>query len=487
MTRRHLGRLVAVWVAVLALCAVNWPAIAQRIVPPNGAAIELEVDKGTLIRLERNADTVFIANPDIADVKVKSPKLIYVHAKKPGETSLYAVDEQERVLFNRPVIVRRDVERLRQSLRQLLPNSTVDLLPVDGVLVLTGSVNTALEAEEARRLARPFVNDDNELISRIRVEAPNQVNLRVRVAEVSRNVIRELGINWDSIGRVGSFAFGLATGLPATNLPFFVAPQPGSPGATAFRPRNPSADGSISNSGMFGFNNRNFDVNAVLDALDQNGLVTVLAEPNLTAMTGETASFLAGGEFPIVVGTNINQVSIEFKPFGVALAFTPVVLDSGRISLRVRPEVSQLSSLGAVEIQGFSIPALTTRRAETTVELGSGQSFAIGGLLQNNITDTLRSMPGLGDIPVLGALFRSNRFQRNETELVILVTPYLVRPISEPGLVSPPDGVTPPNTVNFSIRGPSEPNTGAAPLAPPSTPASLGSGQLIGPAGFILN
>lgn len=482
MSVRH--TLVAFAAALLlAVAGIVTSAEAQQLVPPAGEPIQLDVNKGTLIRLERNADTVFVADPEIADVKVKSPRLIYLFAKQPGETSLYAVDGQEHVLINRFVKVKRDVSRIQLALNQLLPDSTVNVRAIDGALVLAGRVSSPIEAEEARRIARPFVGDDKELVNRLKVDAPNQVNLRVRVAEVQRNVIKELGINWDAIAHIGSFAFGIATGTAAATVPLSIL-KSASPPSGSFIPRNVGLESTPQNSLLFGFNNNSLDINSVIDALDQNGLVSILAEPNLTAMTGETASFLAGGEFPIVVPQNQNQVTIEFKPFGVALAFTPVVLANGRISLRVRPEVSQLSTTGAVQISGFTIPALSTRRAETTVELGSGQSFAIGGLLQNNINDTLKKVPALGDVPILGPLFRSDRFQRNESELVILVTPYLVKPVSDRRLAGPTDGYVPPNDVDRILNGRSARPTAPEGGNPPSGPTG---DKLIGPAGFILN
>ncbi|HLI13328.1 MAG TPA: type II and III secretion system protein family protein [Alphaproteobacteria bacterium] len=447
-------------------------AHAQELVPPKGAPIGLDVNQGTLIRLERNADTVFVANPAIADVMVKSPRLLYLYGKQPGETSLYAVDSEQHVLLARPVVIKRDLARLQAALHQLLPASTVDARAVDSSIVLVGNVRSSLEAEEARRIARPFVSDDKQLVDRLQVVTPNQVNLRVRVAEVSRNVIKELGINWDAIAHAGSFVFGLATGGPVFSS------------GTTFSTLTPGLNGTAQNSFFGGYHGQRNDVNALIDALDQNGLISILAEPNLTAMSGETASFLAGGEFPIVVPEGNQTVGVEFKPFGVALAFTPVVLNNGRISLRVRPEVSQLSTTGEVQIQGFTIPALSTRRAETTIELGSGQSFAIGGLLQNNIANTLNKVPGLGDVPVLGPLFRSTQFQRNESELVIIVTPYLVRPVSQHKMAAPSDGMTPPNDWDLYYRGrdvqPTAPVGGAAPL-------NAAGGKLIGPAGFILD
>ncbi len=515
MQHRHLLAPLLMALA-LHLAAPIGQARAQQVVQPAGDPILIEVEKGTLIRLERDVDTVFVADPNIADVKVKSSRLIYLYAKQPGETSLYAVDAQQRVLFNRPVLVRRDVARLQLALAKLLPDDTVDVQAIDSSLVLTGSVISPIDAEEARRIARPFVGDDKELINRIKVEAPNQVNLRVRVVEIQRNVIKELGINWDAISHVGAFAFGIATGNPVigalgllgssstgastlsalpTSPLTALAPSVGLSGSMAgsfvggavaggYMTRNPGIGGVTTDSIVSGYNSNRIGINDVIDALDQNGLATILAEPNLTAMTGETASFLAGGEFPIIVPQQQGQVTIDFKQFGVALAFTPVVLSGGRISLRVRPEVSQLSTTGAVQIQGYTIPALTTRRAETTIELGSGQTFAIGGLLQNNIADTLSKVPGLGELPVLGALFRSDQFQRNETELVILVTPYLVRPVSDRQLASPLDGYLPPNDSDRILGGrntrPSLPEAGVAPHGP-------GGDKLIGPSGFMLN
>jgi pilus assembly protein CpaC len=452
------------------------PAKAQEIVTPSGAAIALNVGKGALLRLDRDADTVFVADPEIADVKIKSARLIYIFGKMPGETSLYAVDGQQHVIINKPVVVKRDVARIQAAIDRLVPDGTVEVTAVDDSLVLSGRVDTAGEAEEARRMARPFVGDDKQLINHISVDAPNQVNLRVRIAEVQHNVVKQLGINWDVLGKVGNFALGLAAGSPVIDL---------TTGKTLIRN---TGIGGTTNSGIAEFNTPNVSINSVIDALDQNGLVNILAQPNLTAMSGETASFLAGGEFPIPVpqggtGGTAPTITVQYKQFGVALSFTPVVLAGGRISLRVRPEVSQITTNGQVQINGFSIPALTTRRAETTIELGSGQTFAIGGLLQNNISDTVNAVPGLNEIPVLGALFRSTQFQRNETELVILVTPYLVRPVSDQRLATPRDGYTPPNDADMVFRGLTE---RPSPPASPQPPAGPNGNAVLGPAGFII-
>ena len=227
-----------------------------------------------------------------------------------------------------------------------------------------------------------------------------------------------------------------------------------------------------------------FDLNAVIDALEEEGLISVLAEPNLTALTGEAASFLAGGEFPILVPDSDGRVTIEFKKFGVSLSFTPTLIGQDRVNLHVRPEVSQLSSTNAVTLNNFQVPSLTTRRADTTVELGSGQSFAIAGLIQNNVTHDISKFPGLGDVPVLGSLFKSDRFQREESELVIIVTPYVVRPVSRPRLASPTDGLQSPHDWERIVNGGThrqQPSAGS-----PVTIDRHGE-SLIGPVGFLLD
>jgi pilus assembly protein CpaC len=240
----------------------------------------------------------------------------------------------------------------------------------------------------------------------------------VRFIEVDRSVTRQLGLNWQALGSIGRFAVAAATNYSPT-------------GAT---------------STLAGAYRGIVNVNAVIDALAEDQLVTILAEPNLTAQSGETASFLAGGEFPIPIGQQGNTVTIEFKQYGVSLAFVPTVLSGGQISLRVRPEVSQLTNQGAVTLSvgnsTLQVPALTVRRADTTVELGSGQSFAIAGMLQESRTQTGSGVPGLGEVPVLGALFHSDKFQRDETELVIVITPYIVRPTSDPTALHGPEAAT---------------------------------------------
>ncbi|HTJ63817.1 MAG TPA: type II and III secretion system protein family protein [Alphaproteobacteria bacterium] len=480
-------------------------ATAQVYVRPSGTPIGIEVGKGLLINLQRDADTVFVADPTVADVQVKSPKLIYLYGKEPGNTSLYAVDAQQTVLLSRPVSVKRDVTELQSALHQLAPDGNVRVSSVNKSLVLSGNVGSSVAAEEARHLASTFVGDENQLVNHVTVSSPYQVNLRVRIAEVTRTVTKELGINWETMLRSGGFAFGLATGNPvlgaASSSTSGQITNPFVPGVTntgiypnstnpAYFTRNAGAGGTSTDSIILGNNSPGANVNSVIDALDQNGLVNILAEPSLTAMSGETASFLAGGEFPIIIpGGSLGQTTVEFKQYGVSLAFTPVVLNGGRISLRVRPEVSQLTNTGAVEISGINIPALTTRRTETTVELASGQSFAIGGLLQNNLSDTVNKLPGLGDLPILGPLFRSTQFQRNESELVIIVTPYLVQP-SDQRIATPLDGFQAPHDVDLYLNGQTShtPPPGAVrPVSATAATTPTAPRGLIGPAGYTLN
>ncbi len=484
----------AFFAVLIAFIFTAMAAPAEIYVRPSGAPIGIQVGKGLLINLEHDADTVFVADQAIADVQIKSPRLIYLYGKEPGETSLYAVDAQQAVLISRPVKVKRDLSDLQSALTQLAPNGSIRVASVNKSLVLTGNVKSSVDAEEIRHLASTFVADDNQLVNHLVVSSPYQVNLRVRIAEVTRTVTKELGINWETMLRSGGFAFGIATGNPVLGVPSSatsnIISAPYLPGSTAsgiaaaatapaFFTRNAGLGGTSTDSIILGNNSPGANVNSVIDALDQNGLVNILAEPNLTAMSGETASFLAGGEFPIVIPSGaLGQTTIEFKQYGVSLAFTPVVLGNGRISLRVRPEVSQLTNQGAVQISGVSIPALSTRRTETTVELGSGQSFAIGGLLQNNLNDTVNKLPGLGDLPILGPLFRSTQFQRNESELVIIVTPYLVEP-SNQRIATPLDGFVPPRNADLIL-------TGKTVGQVPPTPSAASQG-LVGPAGFTLN
>lgn len=426
-------RIFSLLIAALWLSCVMSPLAHAAI--PSGDPLKLDVDRGETITLPQPARSVFIANPDIADIQVLSPTTVMVFGKKLGQTTLMAVGENNQELANRPIQVGMNVDAIKQALGAVLPGNSIEVRGVPDGILLTGRVKDPAAAEDARRIAARFVSKEGgEVINRLEVQASNQINLRVRVAEVSRSVNRYFGINWNNAFKLGGFAFGLTSGAALASSGVF--------GLNTARPGSPTPADTFN----FQHSGEGYDINGFIDALATDGLITVLAEPNLTAMSGETASFLAGGEYPILVPQSNGQVSIEYKNFGVKLSFTPTLVNSTRINIKVRPEVSELSSNGAVTLNNFSVPALKVRRAETTVELASGQSFAIAGMLSNSSDQNINKFPLLGDVPVLGELFRSTRFKSGETELVIIVTPYLVRPSNEQ-LAAPTDGLSLPDEV----------------------------------------
>jgi pilus assembly protein CpaC len=465
--------LFLVIMTVMALVLAAAPAAAEDA----GARrhISIEQHKGRLLRFDAPVKTVFIANPDIADVQTKSPRVIYVTAKKPGETTLIAVDENDNLLVNIGITVNHNLSRLKRTLDDIMPGNRIQVRSVDGAVVLVGEVDTPLEASQAVDVALRFVEKKEQIVNGIAVKGPNIVNLRVRIVEMQREVTRQIGINWEPIYRAGAFTFGLATGSAAPFILQSVTTAGTVTQSAVFNTRRQLTNASVNN--FFArYNRGNYDLTAMVDLLEQDGLVKTLAQPNLSTMSGKSAHFLAGGEFPVPVAQQDGVITIEFKRFGVSLSFTPVILSGNRISMRVAPEVSQLSSNGAITLNSISIPALTTRKADTMIEVGSGQSFAIGGLLQNNVTRAANKVPWLADIPVLGKLFTSERYIRNETELVILVTPYIVGALKE---ISPDprahDPRQPEKTENPPAKSPAAAKTNAKAPAPK------------GPGGFQLD
>ncbi len=389
-----------------------------QMVPTQQPTLTLEVNKGTAIKLPGPAATVFVAAPDIADVQVKSPGMIYVFAKKPGDTVLYAVDDQDRVLLNTIVRVTSPVSRMKEALDALHPNSGVGFDNQGEAIVLSGTVRSAVIAEDARRLALQHVSSNAKVINNIKINAPTQVQLQVKVAEVSRQALKRVGVNWQNINNVA--LFGLSTAGISAGIGAAVRTVQSTGGA---------ASGAVAlQSG---------DLNGFIDFLATQSQATVLAEPNLIAMSGETASFLAGGEIPVLTpqaGLTGSTISVIYKQIGISLAFTPTIIGD-RINLKVAPEVSQLTTNGQVSVpltatSTVIIPAIQTRKASTTIELGSGQSFAVAGLLLQTSQQDIVKLPWMGDIPILGSLFKSDAYQRNETELVIIITPYFVEPTS---------------------------------------------------------
>ncbi len=459
-------------------------------------SLTLSVGSGQLVNLPRAMTDLFVASSEIADVQVRSSRALYVFGKAAGETTVYASDASGNVVYSATVRVGNNLTNVQSMLSLAMPEASIAVTPMNGLILLTGTVSSPSDVEEASALVQAFVGEETQVISRLRTATPLQVNLHVKVAEVSRSIIRDIRANLLTRDTTGGFQFGISRGAglgigtaDTSGLPMLDASQLfGLPagsielpfdtttgrfitqGATQFTtPQSSGTNTVLSAAG----NLLGLDVLGALDLAETEGLVTTLAEPNLTALSGETASFLAGGEFPIALSQGLGSVGIEYKQFGVSLAFTPVVLANGRISMRVRPEVSELSDEGAITLNGFQVPALTVRRAETTVELGSGQSFMIAGLLQNGHDSTVDRTPGLGDVPVLGALFRSNRWRRSETELVIVVTPYLVQPVSANQIALPTDGYRSPSDIERLLLGRTfSGESGATRPGPTMAPAS---------------
>lgn len=447
----------------------------------DSGVILMSVGASRVINLPGQMTDVVVANPGVADVHVRSQNQIYILAKGAGETSISVTTAGGRILWSGMVRVGNNLTSIDQMLKLAMPDSDITVSKMNGLILLTGTVKAPEDAAEAERLVQAFSapppgQPTVTVVSRLRTATPLQVNLQVKIAEVSRNLIHQIGTNLASADFTSGFKFGAATGrqivsgqwTPGGFLGTGNGLVPGAGGSVASQ--QIGATTIAADSKLFGMN-----ILAALDLAETSGLATTLAQPNLTSLSGETASFLAGGEYPYEVfnGAN-NGSSIEFKQYGVQLSFTPVVLADGRISLRVRPTVSSLD---------FSIsaknPALKTRTAETTVELGSGQAFMIAGLLSNDTANNVNKVPGLGNVPILGSLFKSRKFLRDETELVIVVTPYLVKPVNASDIRLPTDGFRNAtelqglllNKGSDSVSGATRPMPSVAPATPPANPA----------------
>ncbi len=423
--------------------AANAQATSQR------AASELMLSKGRgqLINLSESISDVLVSNEKVADVQVRSPRQIYVFAKEAGESTIFATTKAGRVVFSANVRVASNVNSLDQMLNLAMPEASITATSLNGLVLLTGTVATPEDSAEAERLVKAFVGDDVQIVSRLKTATPLQVMLQVKIAEVNREFGKEIGMNLTSSDSSGGLGFLIGQGRSIGTVR----------SAGANLTAGTLTVGGVAGRTSLGFIDKflGLDLGAVLDLAETDGLITTLAQPNLTALSGETASFLAGGEIPIPVAQagTASTITVEYKEYGVSLAFTPTVLGDGRISIRVRPEVSQLTSVGSIQQGGFTVPALSTRRAETTVELGSGQAFMIGGLMSNTQNNAIDKAPVLGDLPIIGALFRSTRFKRSETELMIIVTPYLVKPVSANQIALPTDGFKSPNDFQQVIGG----------------------------------
>jgi pilus assembly protein CpaC len=474
LRRARLGTALAALAIAIGTVGAAAPAAAQPTAARPSETLNLSQGTGSMVRLSEPMTDVFVANEAIADVQVRSSNQLYVFGKGKGETTIYATSKSGHVVYAANVRVGNNISSVGEMLHLAMPEAAIQATPMNNLVLLTGTVSNPEDVAEAERLVQAYVGEGTQVVTRLRSATPLQVMLKVRIAEMNRSLLKKFGVNLLSHDSGGSSLFGIGRGSPGT---INVANGPADK-ITGVIPQ--TVTGATFNNlvggttlGLFG-KVLGLDVLGTLDLLENDGVISTLAEPNLTALSGETASFLAGGEFPIPVSQAIGAVTIEYKQYGVGLAFTPIVLADGRISMRVRPEVSELSDAGSVKLNGFTVPALTTRRAETTVELGSGQSFMIAGLLQNHNSNSIEKAPFLGDLPVLGALFRSTSFRRDESELVIIVTPYLVRPVSGQ-LALPVDGYRAPDDVQRNFLGQSYVGkSGAAtPTAIPA-PATVG-------------
>ncbi|WP_375381170.1 type II and III secretion system protein family protein [uncultured Sphingomonas sp.] len=443
--------------------------------------VRLSVGEGQLITLPVAAANVWVSNPEVADVYVNNPHQVHLFGKGFGEATVFATGANGAVIYSASIRVSQNITSVDKMLHAAMPDAQIQVVTVGQVAVLTGTVASPDDAATAKQLVTAYLNPGVDVtasgamlkigvISRLKTATPLQVNLRVRFAEVSRSWIKNIGVNLTnrasgktlfsiSQGRQGTISTvtgnpvaGYINGAPvdAAGAPIAATASGLLPGQTLFT--QPGTTGIGSTLGLAG-HLLGADILSSLDLGETLGQVSTLAEPNVTTLSGETATFLAGGEIPIPVSQGLGAVSVEYKQYGVSLAYTPTVLSNGRISLRVRPEVSQLTSDGAVTISGTTIPALSTRRIETSAELGSGESMVIGGLLQNDHNNSITKTPGIGDVPVLGALFRSNSFQRNETELVVVITPYLVKPVNANDIVLPTDGYEAPTDLQRVFLG----------------------------------
>ncbi len=422
---------------------------------PATSAFYVPVNRSELITTKTDMAEVVITDPDVANVLVHGKRKVSVIGLEVGQTTLRIFDANHKLIRSTDVYVTYDLPAVRRALKQFLPNERIGVTMVNTRMALTGDVSSAASAATAMEIAQEFTNAKltpadadqrrqvNEtaapspIINLMKISSGQQVMLRIRIGEAQRAAVKNLGVNLQALGS-GNFPLAIGTGIGRafvsgsnTNGVFTYGSY------TLSNDTNSFGFASIRTPGSTG-------IGGTIEALERDGLIKILAEPNLTALSGEEAQFLAGGEFPIPVPQQGGVTSIEYKPFGVALKFTPYVLSPNRIRIQVNPEVSQTSTQNSITTSdGFVAPSLITRRASTTVELAPGESFMIAGLMRDDINSTIDQIPGAGDIPVLGALFRSTAYNRNETELVISVTPYLVDPAKGSDIKLPTDDFHP--------------------------------------------
>lgn len=447
--------------------------------------IDLGLNKSIIIDLDRPASDVIITNPLIADATVQTAKRIIFRGVTIGQTNAFVFDMSGRPLINLEISVDVDTKVISDMIERYVPAARVEVSSANNNLVISGVVDNLVQSDQVTRLVEAYLPADGtaNVINMMNIRAKDQVMLEVRIVEMQRTVVKQLGINLSGATNFGDAAsqalqqvYDAATGRPLFTDPILgdntagegIPVQVLAP-ATPFSNRfgiNSSNGFALQGGSLggldtsFGYTNFVGDteqsaLGAQIDALERIGIVRTLAEPNIMAVSGESAKFLAGGEFPVPVAQEDNQVTIEFKPFGVGLAFTPVVLSEGRISLKISTEISELSTQGAfqgttasgvtnegqvITVQGLTIPSLVVRRAESVVELPSGGSTMLAGLIQSRARQTIDQLPGVKKLPIIGALFQSRDFENQETEMVVIITPYLVDPAKKDELKTPADG-----------------------------------------------
>ena len=405
--------------------------------------LELISGKSKVLDLPVAIKRASLANPEVADTVVLSPTQLYLTGKMTGITNLTLWNESGKMMGMYDVIIAPDLSRLKEDLHKTLPEEKGILVTSShDHITLSGTASNANSLSRGLSIAEAYA--PKKIVNAMQVGGVQQVMLEVRVAEMNRELIKRLGINFSAIGP-NEFGVSLLGGL--TTLTHFTNPGVGGGAATV------TTAVSQAIQGVFGFDTGSLSWTGFIDALNEQNLVKVLAKPTLVALNGQEAAFLAGGEFPIPVPQTFGLVTIQFKKFGVGLVFTPNIMDSKHISLNVAPEVSELDFTNALRTQGFTIPAITTRRATTTIELADGQSFAIGGLMRDNVRESVKKFPYLGELPIIGALFRSSSFQKNESELLIIVTPHLVKPLDMTAQTLPTDYYVEPNDFEFYFMG----------------------------------
>lgn len=467
-------------IPVLALMALALPlaqpASAQTEAPgvlrvdlsgQSGAARQITLPKGksAMVELPVDARDVLVTNPQVADAMLRSPRHISVLGVAPGQTDAVFFDGAGHRILALNIRVDQDFSAVSQTINRILPGSNVRVEGVNNSVVLSGTVGSLTEADKAVQIAQQFTTKPEQVVNALSIAGKDQVMLKVRIVEVQRSSLKQLGFN-------------LSATLNQMGNPTFALAQSATWGVNGSLLGGGSATVTSSGSDNKG--------SGVLQAFERVGLVRTLAEPSLTAVSGESAKFLAGGEFPVPTGEdNTGRISVEFKPYGVGLGFTPIVLSGGRISLKISTEVSELTNLGAFALASSStssltIPALNVRRAETTVELPSGGAMMIAGLLKEETKQDLDSQPGLMNLPVLGALFRSRDYQEGETEMVVIVTPYVVQPTSPDRLQTPADGLQVAGDIETNLLG----HMNKVYKAPPEADAAARKYQ--GPVGYVI-